>query len=413
MAQFSFVARESSGAMARGVITALSVAEAARQLRQEGKFPVKVEPAGRGATAAPSEAASPAAVGPARGGKFKHDDVIAFSNQLMVLVDTGVSLAEALEACRNPKNSPVFSRTLDAVIDQVQGGAPFSAALAAHPRVFSPLFVNMVRASEASGMLATMLARVSDYMVGQRDLKKKIRGAVTYPAAMLAFAICVTVFLLTWVLPRFSAIYAGREKALPAATRILLQFSDQLRHHGLYLAGGAALVVVGLVFHIRRPSGRRHLDWLKLNLPILGPMFHKSIVARCLRTLGTMIQAGVAMLEAVELTRAACGNLYFEALWTEAIEDMQHGKQLSESLARSNLVPGTIVQMVRAGEQSGRLGQVLERVADHCEADLSVAVKTATSMLEPLIIGFLGIVVGGLVIALLLPIFTISRAMRP
>ncbi|MFO0973517.1 MAG: type II secretion system F family protein [Phycisphaerae bacterium] len=413
MAQFAYVARDSSGAVARGVLSALSIADAAKQLRGEGKYPVKVEPAqarGAGKAATGGAAGAPRTSG---GGRYRSDDVIHFANQLTVLVDTGVSLAEGLAACRSPKNSPVFARALDAVIDQVQSGSPFSAALASQPRVFSPLFVNMVRASEASGQMGPMLVRVTEYLIGQRDLRKKIKGAITYPIGMMTFAIGVTVFLLTWVLPKFTKIYAGREAALPKSTRMLMNFSSTLTQHWLVIVASLAGVVAGLVLHARTPRGRQHIDWLKLRVPIVGPMIHKAYLARCLRTLGTMIESGVVMLEAVDLTRAAVSSGQFDRLWHEAIEDLQHGKQLSETLSRSSLIPSAIAQMVGAGERSGKLGPVLSRIAEHCEADLSVAVKSATAMLEPIIIGFLGTVVGGLVISLLLPIFTISRALKP
>lgn len=423
MPQFAYVAREPGGAVIKGVLSAGSVAEAARQLRGDGKFPVRVDAAtaagkasapggGKAASASAGTGASaPAAVRP--GNRVKFDDVIYFTSQLKVMVETGVSLAEALQGCRNNRNSPGFAKALDDVIEQVEGGSRFSAALALHPRVFPTLLVSLVRASEASGTLAMMLDRASTYMVEQRELTRKIRGAVTYPIAMLIFAVGVTVFLMTFVLPKFTAIYAGKEKALPAATRFLLSFSGHLKLAGPYLIVGGIVAVGGLVWHFRRPIGKRHRDWIKLHLPLMGKMFHKAYMARSLRTLGTMIESGVAMLEAVDLTKAACGNVYYAETWGRVEEELKHGRQLSEVLAESALFPSNVTQMIRAGEKSGKLGPVMERVAGFCESELAVSVKTATSMLEPLIITVLGAVIGGLVISLLLPIFTISRAMRP
>lgn len=415
MQTFAYEARDSAGALVRGSLQAANTADAAKSLRQEGKYPVKVV-ASRGAVAVSAGTASTDGThrpSIARGGSFRFDDVIQFAAQLAVLVDTGVALADALETCRGPSLSPAFSRALEDVIDRVKSGTQFWAALAAHPRVFPPYFVSMIKASEASGTLPVMLQRVGEYLSAQRDLKKKIKGAVTYPCAMLLFAVVVTIFLLTFVLPRFASIYAGREQALPAVTRYLLAFATGLKANGLYVLAGLIPVIGLIVWHVRRPAGRAHLDWFLLHVPILGPMFHKTYLSRSLRTLGTMIQNGVVMLDGVELTRDACGSLRYEKLWNDAFSALQQGRQLSDTLAESPLVPRPITQMVMAGERGGRLGAVLERVAAHCEAELSVAIKTATSMLEPLIIGILGTVVGGLVIALLLPIFTISRAMKP
>ncbi len=412
MPQFAYVAREPGGAVIKGMMSAASVAEAARQLRGDGKFPVRVDPAtGAGKAPAASASATPTAIKP--GNRVKPEDVIYFTSQLKVMVETGVSLAEALQGCRNSRNSPGFARALNDVIDQVEGGSRFSAGLAAHPKVFPTLLVSLVRASEASGTLGMMLDRASTYLIEQRELTRKIRGAVTYPIAMLLFAMGVTVFLMTFVLPKFTAIYAGKEKALPAATRFLLSFSAHLKHGAPYLIVGGIVVIGGAIWHFRRPLGKRHMDWIKLHLPLIGKMYHKAYMARSLRTLGTMIESGVAMLEAVELTKAACGNVYYSETWGRVEEELQHGRQLSEVLAESSLFPSNVTQMIRAGEKSGKLGPVMERVSGFCEGELSVSVKTATSMLEPLIITVLGAVIGGLVISLLLPIFTISRAMRP
>ncbi len=410
MPQFAFVARDANGAMAQGTLAAANPADAARMLRSEGKFPVRVAPA---FTATPATTAASAAPSVLTRERFRSEDVIFFTSQLMVMVETGVSLADALKGCRSPKNSPAFAKALDSVIEQVEGGSRFSAAMAEHPRIFTPLLVSLVRASEASGAMGTMLQRASEYLVAQRDLAKKIRGAVTYPIAMLLFAGGVTVFLMTFVLPKFAAIYAGREAALPKATQFLLGLSGHIKSSWPYVLGGLVVVSGGLAWHLRTAKGRRHLDWVKLHLPLIGGMFQRTYLARSLRTLGTMINSGVTMLEAVELTKAACGNAFFEDLWGKVHGELQHGKSLSDVLGEHAFVPGSIVQMIRAGERSGKLGPVLERVSNYSEAELAVAVKAATAMLEPIIITVLGAVIGGLVISLLLPIFTISRAFRP
>lgn len=409
MAVFTYVARDDAGAAVEGEITAASQVEAAKMVRGEGKFLVRIAPKGvrRGAAAA-----KPSKTAHVFGEKYRPDDVIYFTNQIAVMVETGVSLTDALATCVHEGNSPRFARALDRVIDKVNAGSEFSAALADHPTVFPSIYVSLVKASEASGMMGPMLERLAEHLVHQRDLRKKIKGAVTYPIVMFVFAIGVTVFMMAYVLPKFGAIYAGREDKLPAITRALMHVSHGLTQYGLYLLGVIIAAVVGLVFYFRTPEGRRKFEAIKLRLPLIGPLFHKTYLSRSLQTLGTMIQSGVSVLDGVRLTAAACGSIAYESMWKQVNERLETGQQISEALADNPHVPRAINKMLSAGERSGRIGPVMERVARHCEDDLNTAIKTLTSLIEPAIVMFLGVVVGGLVLSLLLPIFTISKVMK-
>jgi len=408
---FTYVARDDGGAQVQGEVMAANQAEAAKTIRSEGKFVVRIAPKGRGAVPKTGLATS----GKVRRGSrksFRSEDVIFFTNQLAVMVETGVSLAEALDACTHEGNSPRFAQALDAVIERVNAGSEFSAALADHPKVFSPLYVSLIKASEASGMMGPMLERLATHLQSQQELTKKIKGAVTYPIVMLVFAVGVTIFLMTYVLPKFSAIYAGREESLPKVTKALMGFSDGLVAYGIYLGALVVGAAVGAVLYLRTPAGRIKLDAIKLRIPIIGSLFHKAYLARSLHTLGTMIQSGVSVLEGVKLTSCACGSTTYEKMWNAVNDRLESGQQISEALTDYRVIPKAIKKMLSAGERSGQLGPVMERVAKYCEADLSVAIKTLTSMIEPAIVMFLGVVVGGLVLALLLPIFTISKAMH-
>jgi type IV pilus assembly protein PilC len=418
MAIFTYSARDARGGLVEGDVTAASTAEAARLLRSEGKIVVRLDPrkasparqpAGHAKAVRPEPAAARRALA---GNKYRPDDLIFFTNQLAVMTETGVSLAEALDATTHDGNSPRFARALDAVIEQVKGGSEFSAALAEHPRIFPPIYISLIKASEASGMMGPMLRRLAGYLEAQRDMRKKIKGAVTYPIVMFVFAIGVTVFLMTFVLPKFANIYNGREEKLPAITKALMAFSAALTDYGLYGLGVLIAAVVGAVFYFRTPAGRLTLESVQLRLPLLGPLFHKAVLARSLRTLGTMIQSGVPMLDGVRLTCGACGSRRYEMLWNQVIDQLQTGRQISEALADHPHIPRAVNKMLSAGERTGQLGPVMERVSIFCESELNVAIKTMTSMLEPAIVMFLGTVVGGLVLALLLPIFTISKAMH-
>ncbi len=415
MTAFTYVARDHSGKLVEGDVTAASSADAARLIRNEGRFVVKIAPKGRAgakATAKTATGASAAKALPGASKKYRSDDVIFFTNQLAVMIETGVSMSEALEACRHDGNSPRFADALDDIIQRVEGGSEFSAALAEHPKVFPVLYVSLIRASEASGMMAPILRRLAEHLTAQRDMKKKIKGAVTYPIVMFVFAIGVTIFLLTFVLPKFTAIYAGREDKLPVATRTLLGFTDLLMAYGLYVLGVLLAGLGGLFYYLRTPQGRLAFENVKLKIPLLGRMYHKAYLARSLRTLGTMIQSGVSMLDSVQLTSGVCGSPQYEAMWTQVGERLETGKQLSEALSDYPCVPRAVNKMLSAGERSGQLGPVMERVAIFCETELNTAIKTMTSLIEPAIVMFLGVVVGGLVLALLLPIFTISKAMH-
>ncbi len=328
------------------------------------------------------------------------------------MVDTGVSLSEALDACRHEGNSPRFARALQSVITQVNAGSEFSAALAEHPRVFPAIYVALIKASEASGMMGPMLERLAQHLQTQRETTKKIKGAVTYPIVMFTFAVGVTIFLTAYVLPKFSAIYAGREDTLPTATRALMAFSSNLAVVAPFVLVALAGLVAAGIWYFRTPAGRMKMEAIRLRVPLIGPLFHRTYLARSLHTLGTMIQSGVSVLEGVRLTAEACGSLHYRQMWLAVNERLEGGKQISDALADYEQVPKSVKKMLSAGERSGQLGPVMARVAAYCDSELNVAIKTLTSMIEPAIVMFLGVIVGGLVLALLLPIFTISKAMH-
>ncbi len=410
MATFHYVARDESGRQVEGDISAQDEQQAARALRSEGNFVVRLGAATGSRTTSPKRTSSVG--GRLFREKLRPTDVILFTNQLAVMVETGVSLSEALDSCRHDGNSPAFKGALDGVIAQVEGGSEFSAALASDPRVFPPIYVNLVRASEASGTMGPMLNRLADFLEHQRDLARRIKGALWYPIVMVVFALGVTIFMMTFVLPRFATIYAGREDSLPLPTRFLMGLSDALVEFGQFALGGVVLAAVALVVLLRQPHNRERAEALKLRLPLVGPLFHRTYLSRSLYTLGTMIQSGVSMLERVQLTAAASGSRQYRKMWETVNQRLESGLQLSESLEDQPQIPRSVNKMLSAGERSGKLGPVMERVATFAEAELNAALKTFTSMLEPAIVTFLGFVVGGLVLALLLPIFTISKAMR-
>lgn len=408
MAVFEYVAKNDAGQVVEGKVTAADRAEAARIVRQEGSFVIKLQAAGGRSQAKPSGIH----IGRVGRERYRPDDLIFFTNQMAVMVETGVSLSEALEACVHDGNSPRFARALNGVIGKVQAGKELSAAMAEYPTVFPTLYVSLVRASEASGQLGPIMKRLAEHLDRQRTLTKKIKGAVTYPIVMLVFALGTTIFLVTFVLPKFADIYKGREDALPTLTKVLLTFSGWVGSYGIYVGVLLLAAGIGAFYYMRTPNGRVFADRLKLSLPILGPLYHKTYLARSLRTLGTMIQSGVSMLEGVRLTTKVCDSIQYENLWKNVNERIEAGRQISEALECNKHIPRSILKMLGAGEKSGQLGVVMGRVASFCEDELNTTIKTMTGLIEPAIVAFLGVVVGGLVLAMLLPIFTISKAIH-
>jgi len=278
-----------------------------------------------------------------------------------------------------------------------------------YPRIFTRMFVALMKASEASGQMGTMLKRASDYMGQERETLKKIRGAMIYPICMMVFCTLVVIGLLIFILPRFEKIYSGKGAALPGPTRLLLAMSHGMTDYWYLLIPALGAAATGLYFFARSEAGKCFMDTLRIRLPIVGVMYRKAYLARGLRTLGTMISTGVALLDGLEITSRIAGNRHFQAIWESVAEHAREGGSITEELIKHPLVPGTITHMISAGERTGQLASVMNRVADFCEEDVKVSVKSVTSMIEPLMIIMMGIVIGGIAMALLLPVFSMSK----
>jgi type IV pilus assembly protein PilC len=341
--------------------------------------------------------------------KARRDEVIFFTTQLAIMVETGVTLSEALDALADQTTEPVFKAVLTDLSSQVKAGAEFSAVLGKYPRIFTRMFVALMKASEASGQMGTMLKRAADYMGQERETLKKIRGAMIYPICMVVFCTLVVIGMLIFILPRFEKIYSGKGAVLPAPTRFLLALSHGMTDYWFLLLPAAAALATGFYFFNRGEAGKRFMDTVRIRLPMVGTLYRKAYLARGLRTLGTMISTGVALLEGLEITSRVAGNRHFQAIWEAVAENAKQGGSITEELIKHPLVPGTITHMIAAGERTGQLASVMNRVADFCEEDVNIAVKSVTSMIEPLMIIVMGIIIGGIAIALLLPVFSMSK----
>jgi len=402
MPQFAYRVREKTGEFSTGTLTADTVSDATHSLQSKGKTIISLqEDFGQ----ISSEEV------PLIGGvkKVKKDDVIFFAAQLAVMVDTGVPLSEALDMIGSQTEHTGLKKLLAEVSEDVKGGVEFSKALEKHPKQFDTLFVSLMRASEVSGTMGPMLQRVSDYMEDQRKTRKRIKGAMIYPACMLGFCVAIIVCLLVFVLPKFEKIYAGKKAVLPAPTRFLLGISHGITDYWPYIIGLLVAGVTGLVMYVRTPGGAQAMDTLRIRMPIMGGMFRKACLAKSLRCLSTMVSTGVSMIEGLEITSRVSGNRHFQAIWDNVASGVKEGSNLSDGLLDSPLIPGNVCQMISAGEKSGKLGMVMDRVARFCEDDLKVAVKAITDMIEPAMIIIMGVIVGGIAMALLLPVFKMSK----
>lgn len=335
--------------------------------------------------------------------------MITFAHQLAVMVDTGVSISEALSCCAEQSESAGFKRVLEDVADEVRGGRELSAALSAHPRVFPSVMVSLVRASELSGTMGKMLDRISTYMAKEQITARKIRGALTYPAIMISAVLIITTGLLLFVLPRFASIYATRGATLPTPTRLLLGLSESLQTAWWAYLLGLAVLVALVVAGFTTQAGRRIVDLIKLDAPVVGGLFRKLYITRAMRTFGTMVEAGVPILEMIPIVRAVTHNHRFDALWEEVDQRLREGSQLSSPLFASELIPRSVSQMVYAGEKSGRLSDVMHKVAEYTEEEFDEQVKQATAYIEPAMVVTLGVIIGFVAIALLLPIFQVGQ----
>ncbi|MEX2216462.1 MAG: type II secretion system F family protein [Phycisphaeraceae bacterium] len=402
MGRYAYEARNGSGAASSGVVAAGTAEEASRTLRDQGLFIIRIAEADQVAAERMGAAGSASK-------RVKRQDVINFAQQLSVMIQTGVSISEALTVIGDQAPNPAFGVVLGDVAEQVESGIELSGAMKKYPKVFPTIMVSLIRAAEASGTLGQMLERISDYMSKELRTAKQVKGAMIYPAFMIFLSLSVTVFLLVFVLPNFAGIYQAKGQALPAPTQFLMSTSTLLVQHWPWFLGGAITLIAGSVFFARSKTGGRTFDWLKLNAPLFKHLFTQLYVTRSCRTLGAMVNAGVPMLDAIDITRHVTANCYYEELWNNVDDGLQHGRQLSDAISESDLIPRSVVQMIRAGEKSGRLGQVLNRVAEFSEDEFDRAVKQMTQFIEPAMIVIMGSLIGFVAISLLLPIFSVGK----
>jgi general secretion pathway protein F len=403
MAVFEYQAISGGGRQTTGIIEADSPAAARRRLREQGLHPVTVGESAVGGTGARDVwlrtliKRKPA------------EEVSLLTRQLAVLLEAGMPIVDALSAVLEQVDTPRLERVIHELRDNVKQGATLGDALAAHPKEFSDLYVNMVRAGESSGALEAVLFRLADYLQNQIRLASRIKSALAYPMIMCTFGFAVIAFLMTFAIPKISQVFTDLGKNLPTITTVLINVSTAVRNY--WWLGLILLIAVTLTLnqYIKTPSGRRRWDWLRLNTPVFGDLSRKLAMSRFARTLGTLVEGGLTLMPALDIVKRIVQNVILEDAVDEARKAVRRGQDLATPLRERGLFPPMLVHMVALGERSGQLEKMLLRVADAYEEEIETKVSTLMSLLEPVIILVMGVFVAFLVLAILLPIVDIGQ----
>ncbi|MGI9236908.1 MAG: type II secretion system F family protein [Woeseiaceae bacterium] len=343
------------------------------------------------------------------GGRVETADIAIFSRQLATMLAAGIPLVQAFEIVGNGHENAAMQKLILGIKSDVEGGSALAEALAKQPLYFDDLFVNLVEAGEQAGALETLLDKIATYKEKTEAIKKKIKKALTYPAAVLAVAFIVTTILLIFVLPSFEDLFQGFGADLPGFTRMVIDLSAFVRAKGFYIVLIIGAAVATFFYFKKRSRPFRHfLDRMLLKTPIIGPIMQKASIARYARTLSTMFAAGVPLVEALESVAGATGNIVYEVGVLEMRDEVATGQRLQQAMENTDLFPNMVIQMIAVGEESGSLDQMSAKVADFYEEDVDNAVDNLSSLLEPMIMAILGVLVGGLVVAMYLPIFKLG-----
>jgi type IV pilus assembly protein PilC len=410
--KFTYRARRSEGGdMVRGVVEAVDHASAVRELRRQGLAILSVELGDLGS--AVGQETDPVRLRKRLSRAMGKDDVVSFCQQLAVMLRTGVPLAESLETFADQASKKDVAEFVRLIKADVCEGEDFSAVLAKYPQVFPTILVSLMRAAEASGKLDEMLTRVAKDLSKARKTAKQIKGAMMYPAIMMVVAVLAVTVIMVFVLPKFAPLFKAQGDRLPAPTKALVWLSGFLRTGWMIYVPAILAIVGGTWWYVRTETGRIMLDTLKLRMPVLGHMFRCLYLVRFSSTMATLLAAGVSLVDVVRICRDVTGNVHYTKLW-ETLEDrISKGQEIAPTFREFDFVPRNVVAMIASGEKSGRLSEVLEHAATAAEDDLDIAVKSTTSLVEPIMIVGMGAVVGGIASAMLLPIFNMSKNMRP
>jgi type IV pilus assembly protein PilC len=430
MAKFKYVAVDSKGKETQGEIEADSQAVAIARIREQQLYPTKLIPVSDRKTdkkadkspqrAVPGIARVTKAKGskmsmdiklPAFLSKVKSKQLMTFTRQLATLIDAGLPLLRGLQIIVRQERNPLLKRTTQQIAESIESGGTFAEALASHPKIFNKLYVNMVRAGEIGGVLDTVLMRLAEFMEKAQRIKSKVTGAMVYPVVVLIMAVGILLFLMTFIVPRFADIFKDLLEGaqLPTLTMVVMKVSDALTKQLPYVAIGVVVLVVGIRMLAKTAIGRLALDKFKLKMPIFGPLIQKTAISRFSRTLGTLMSSGVPVLQALSIVKETSGNEALGRAIQVVHDSVKEGENMAPPIESTKMFPPMVTGMVEVGEETGKLPEMLMKIADSYDDDVDATVQGLTSIIEPLLIIFLALIVGTIVIALFLPLIEIIK----
>ncbi len=401
MPTFKYAAKSADGKMKEGVLTAKDEGEAKANLGKQNLSIVMLKAEG----GAPSKSF----FGGGPRAKIDAEALAIFTRQLSTMVSAGIPLLESLEIL---SEDPQYSVVATKVVERVRSGTDFSEALSTYPKIFSKIYISMVKAGEASGQLDGILSRLAEYMESSEALKREIKSAMTYPVVSLCMVILITVGLMVGIVPKFKSIFESLGVELPVITQVLLALSDAMKNYWYLWILGIGLIIGAFLFWKSTNKGERQWHWVVLRLPVFGTLFRKVALSRFSRTFSTLIQSGVPILGALEIVANTTGNRIIEDAIMVARESVRKGETLGEPLSKCDVFPPMVTRMISIGERSGALEQLLEKIAEFYDQQVKATVEALTSLIEPLLIGLMGGLVGGIVLAIFLPILKIQEAVR-
>jgi len=405
MSQFKYTAKNSAGGVVTGVISAQNDREVVNRLREQNLVALDVK-------AEASRSSWAEALFKPRGkakAKVKKKDLVILTRQLSTMISSGIPLLESLEILKEQAETPGLVHVLGMMVEDIRSGSDFSQALERHPKAFSTIFISMIRAGEASGQMDTILIRLAEYMEASEKLKRDIRSAMTYPVISLVLIFSIAGFLMIGIIPKFQSIFESLNIELNPVTASILSASEATQRYWYVILGAMAGFFFLFGAFRKTETGTLWTDWSLLRVPVFGRLFRKVALSRFSRTLGTLIKSGVPILEALDIVTHTVGNKVIARVVVDARESVRQGDTLSAPLEESPVFPPMVTKMIGIGEKSGAMETLLEKISEFYDDQVNAEVKSLTSIIEPLMIGIMGIVVGGIVLAVFLPIFQLQK----
>jgi type IV pilus assembly protein PilC len=405
--KFKFEAKDAAGKVVKGSVTAASQSDAVADLRRRNLQPIDIAAAGGLASW----------FGKAKGDKRKQakrasckkGELEVFTRQLATMLSAGIPMLEALEILTDQAESPGFAFCLDKVVNDIRSGSDLSKAMEPHKRVFSHIYVSMIRAGEVSGQIDIILTRLAEYLEAAAHLRSEIKSAMTYPVISLVLVIGIASFLMIGIVPSFKPVFESLEVELPGLTVMIMDVAFFMRDYWYLIFGGMFAAFVGIKAACRTPRGALVRDHVILRVPVFGVLFKKVALSRFARTFSTLVKSGVPILGAMEIVSDTSGNLVISRIVDDARDSVRNGESLSDPFSKSNVFPPMVVKMMSIGERSGALDTLLEKIAEFYDQQVEAEVKGLTSMIEPIMIAIMGVIVGGIVLAVFLPIFKLQE----